>query len=226
MPMLYGEGEKTLLRLQEKIIKEIDDHTIFAWSICHESPGGLLADSPARFADCQYIKYIKRLPRIPIFRSGNTISFAMKNRGFSIKMSVTQHILDTCVVYLDNRDETPTANGFDHGSVGIYVRRLDEDDQYARLNLKRENFRDFPDMESSEHHELGRSGFIGMYVCQHRVQPSSDFQSDRVTGFRFTQSTIPVIENSHSVIDVGKWDLEILLPVAPITVSIKPKEIV
>ena len=30
MPMLYGEGEKAFLRLQEEIIKQSDDHSIFA----------------------------------------------------------------------------------------------------------------------------------------------------------------------------------------------------
>ncbi|EEU42739.1 uncharacterized protein NECHADRAFT_28110, partial [Fusarium vanettenii 77-13-4] len=31
MTMLYGEGEKAFIRLQEEILKEYDDHTIFAW---------------------------------------------------------------------------------------------------------------------------------------------------------------------------------------------------
>jgi hypothetical protein len=31
MPMLYGEGEKAVVRLQEEIIKVSDDHTIFIW---------------------------------------------------------------------------------------------------------------------------------------------------------------------------------------------------
>lgn len=35
MPMLYGEGEKAFVRLQEEILKTSDDHSIFAWG---ESP--------------------------------------------------------------------------------------------------------------------------------------------------------------------------------------------
>lgn len=31
MPLLYGEGDKAFLRLQEEIIKTSDDHSIFAW---------------------------------------------------------------------------------------------------------------------------------------------------------------------------------------------------
>ena len=34
MPLLYGEGgKKAILRLHEEIIKQSDDHTIFAWPI-------------------------------------------------------------------------------------------------------------------------------------------------------------------------------------------------
>ncbi|RYP63425.1 hypothetical protein DL771_009278 [Monosporascus sp. 5C6A] len=48
MPLLYGEGERAFVRLQEEIMKFSDDHSLFAW----ESPdlrGGLLATSPAAF---------------------------------------------------------------------------------------------------------------------------------------------------------------------------------
>ncbi len=31
MPMLYGEGSKAFTRLQEEIMKETDDHSLFAW---------------------------------------------------------------------------------------------------------------------------------------------------------------------------------------------------
>ncbi|KAH8663075.1 heterokaryon incompatibility protein-domain-containing protein [Tricladium varicosporioides] len=31
MPMLYGEGERAFIRLQEEIIKVSDDHSLFAW---------------------------------------------------------------------------------------------------------------------------------------------------------------------------------------------------
>jgi hypothetical protein len=51
MPLLYGEGSKAFIRLQEQIIKEYDDESLFAWrstSLGHTS--GLLAPSPVAFA--------------------------------------------------------------------------------------------------------------------------------------------------------------------------------
>ncbi|KAK0617173.1 heterokaryon incompatibility protein-domain-containing protein, partial [Immersiella caudata] len=54
MPMLYGEGDKAFQRLQEEIIRQYDDHSIFAWQEDRneESPSvvrGILAKSPAEF---------------------------------------------------------------------------------------------------------------------------------------------------------------------------------
>ncbi|RYP69917.1 hypothetical protein DL771_005810 [Monosporascus sp. 5C6A] len=51
MPLLYGEGSKAFIRLQEEIIKEYDDESLFAWrstALGHAS--GLLAPSPAAFS--------------------------------------------------------------------------------------------------------------------------------------------------------------------------------
>ncbi|KAJ2972599.1 hypothetical protein NUW58_g9152 [Xylaria curta] len=60
MPLLYGEGEKAFIRLQEEVIRKSNDLSIFAWS--PPSRGGqsayvdLLATSPALFEDCHSIE--------------------------------------------------------------------------------------------------------------------------------------------------------------------------
>lgn len=51
--MLYGEGERAFLRLQEEIMKQSDDRSLFAWVDLEVSPdgrGGLLAASPRDLA--------------------------------------------------------------------------------------------------------------------------------------------------------------------------------
>ncbi|PQM43883.1 hypothetical protein VE01_10779 [Pseudogymnoascus verrucosus] len=51
MPLLYGEGRRAFLRLQEEILKSSDDQSILAHiSPTLEAPVGLLAQSPAFFA--------------------------------------------------------------------------------------------------------------------------------------------------------------------------------
>ncbi|CAH0050261.1 unnamed protein product [Clonostachys solani] len=56
MPLLYGEGERAFLRLQEQIITMNDDQSIFAWTLPRRRAErqllhGLLAPSPRAFMD-------------------------------------------------------------------------------------------------------------------------------------------------------------------------------
>ncbi|KAI0416287.1 ankyrin repeat-containing protein [Xylaria grammica] len=48
MPMLYGEGERAFIRLQEEILRVTNDHSLFAWRSLEDN-GGILAASPAAF---------------------------------------------------------------------------------------------------------------------------------------------------------------------------------
>jgi len=55
MPMLYGEGRKSFIRLQEEIIKQTQDDSVFAWRASQQSAAeapyrGLFASSPREFA--------------------------------------------------------------------------------------------------------------------------------------------------------------------------------
>ncbi|UKZ77131.1 hypothetical protein TrVFT333_004849 [Trichoderma virens FT-333] len=49
MPLLYGEGERAFMRLQEEIMKVTDDDSIFAWRSKTQNHGSLLATSPDAF---------------------------------------------------------------------------------------------------------------------------------------------------------------------------------
>ena len=71
MPLLYGEGSRAFLRLQEELISRFNDQTIFAWnnfapftpgigdwdSKAWESQlgGGVLAHHPLAFKDSRYV---------------------------------------------------------------------------------------------------------------------------------------------------------------------------
>ncbi|KAL3605190.1 hypothetical protein FPOAC2_00132 [Fusarium poae] len=59
IPMLYGEGEKAFERLQLEIIKNSDDHSIFAWTTNENRRAGcLLARSPDDFANSHDIRQV------------------------------------------------------------------------------------------------------------------------------------------------------------------------
>ncbi|KAK3494192.1 heterokaryon incompatibility protein-domain-containing protein [Neurospora hispaniola] len=61
IPLLYGEGEKAFIRLQEEIVKETNDFSLFAWKTDrksgtqHQKHWGILAPSPKEFASCRDI---------------------------------------------------------------------------------------------------------------------------------------------------------------------------
>lgn len=60
MPMIYGESKRAFIRLQEEIFKETNDLSLFAWTFEDEKEGlegftGMLATSPAEFADCRNV---------------------------------------------------------------------------------------------------------------------------------------------------------------------------
>ncbi len=71
MPTLYGEGRKAFQRLQEEILRQIGDTTLFAWGesapleSLRDYPGhaktGLLANAPSDFKSSRNIQAIPRL---------------------------------------------------------------------------------------------------------------------------------------------------------------------
>ncbi|PTB48653.1 hypothetical protein M431DRAFT_513460, partial [Trichoderma harzianum CBS 226.95] len=55
MPMIYGEGRNAFTRLQEEIVKQTQDDSLFAWRVSEESASegpyrGLFASSPKELA--------------------------------------------------------------------------------------------------------------------------------------------------------------------------------
>ncbi|PKK46783.1 hypothetical protein CI102_8931, partial [Trichoderma harzianum] len=54
MPLLYGEGERAFIRLQEEIMRISNDHSIFCWK-SRDARGGLLATSADAFSDSNNI---------------------------------------------------------------------------------------------------------------------------------------------------------------------------
>jgi len=82
MPMMYGEGPKAFVRLQEYIMQDSDDHSLFAWRASAQSAKqspyrGLLADSPAEFAGCAGIQPFRNIV------IGHAIQ-NITNRGFPL----------------------------------------------------------------------------------------------------------------------------------------------
>jgi len=78
MPSLYGEGRRAFIRLQEEIIKQTDDLSIFAWTEDPNAHGSILSTSPAAFARCEQIVMVNFTDTTP----GHRIT----NRGLQVEV--------------------------------------------------------------------------------------------------------------------------------------------
>lgn len=131
MPMLYGEGGvKAYLRLQEEIMKQSDDQSLFAWTlngVNDSNKHGLLAESPSAFRNSRKIMpYEDYEPRSP---------FQMTNRGLSIKLPLSRLSDDTWIAALD----CPVPPSYpDSSFLAVYLQKLPgNSDQYARTRIGR-----------------------------------------------------------------------------------------
>jgi hypothetical protein len=126
MPMLYGEGKRAFVRLQEEIMKISNDHSLFAWNaakkeIRHEEDQGLLADSPSDFIHSHRIE-----PFRPIDGGGD---YQMTNRGLRMEVPVVEVDGAPCAV-LNCFDESRS-----NYLLGIGLQRVRKgDERYARFD--------------------------------------------------------------------------------------------
>jgi hypothetical protein len=117
MPLLYGEGQRAFVRLQEEIIKRSDDITIFAWRTqpaSFSSFQGLLASAPEDFHNCQNVLWSGNQTKMP---------FQVTNMGIQLNTTLIPqtHPNEFIVPLLG-----VSLNHAPSSWVGIYLRRVSE----------------------------------------------------------------------------------------------------
>lgn len=125
MAMLYGEGPKSFLRLQEEIINTLDDHSIFVWEGLQLGLPGLLASSPEAFASSGNVRNTRSRKRRP--------PHIVNSRGVHGLFPLIPYTLDTYLTLLPCTRQDP-ANQI--AQVGIFLRQLYEDDQFMRVSVR------------------------------------------------------------------------------------------
>jgi hypothetical protein len=139
MPLLYGEGHRAFVRLQEEIMKDSADHSLFTWEeplpLFHGMPSSIFANHPRQFAASGGI--VNRR-----FDDKDRIEedFSSTNRGVKIKLRIRKPIDPHGVValgevdflaVLDCRFEEPK---LENCWPGLTIRRLKgSKSQYTRL---------------------------------------------------------------------------------------------
>lgn len=186
MPLLYGEGgARAFLRLQEEIMKASDDQSLFAWgggSTTTTTTGGasddddgderltgLLARSPADFSDCAGI--------VAARQRWNHQPYQMTNRGLSVEMPMVPWGPETFMAALDCED----ARAQDGGRVGIYLRMLQDEGQYARVRF-RDDAGESRALQSFAQRLAPTAKYRKIYVRQRSAEPARPRTKRRVPG--------------------------------------------
>ncbi|KAI0108772.1 HET-domain-containing protein [Hypoxylon sp. NC0597] len=127
MPMIYGEGSNAFMRLQEEIVKDNGDLSIFAWV---DSPPGLsgvdgwmrqtyrgvFARSPREFAGCHQIR--QRIRGVFLNKE-----FTVTNKGLRIEAALVDVPSDSqdLILNLGVSDQADWSMNDPGGWVGVYL---------------------------------------------------------------------------------------------------------
>ena len=131
MPMLYGEGERAFLRLQEEIMRTTDDQTLLAWQTPGSHFGGFTSRSATE--DCRLFAlspkdFQKSADYIPDELTTHQDPFFRTNKGLNITVSVDlEPELSDVIAVLACRSRH---NAFH--LVGIYIELIGGDIGYRR----------------------------------------------------------------------------------------------
>ena len=127
MPLLYGEGEKAFTRLQEEIMKNSDDHSLFAWTdptAQEDDQYSLLAKKPYFFAQSGNI--------VPYREWKSSAPFSISNKGLRIELHLSPYGPSLHIAALDC-PAPPQYEAF----LGIYLQRVYTGaHQYVRVKAR------------------------------------------------------------------------------------------
>jgi hypothetical protein len=175
MPLLYGEGDRAFVRLQEEIIRRTDDETIFAW---RGNGTQLLASSPAAFVNFfnqQFLGYQVLAPDKNFHRAPYSITNqGLQLHGELIKTSdyaqryadgnPLERAFDLLPLRISNQDHKDVMSGMFYA---IAVRSLDEDKIWSEEIVDAIKLQDGARMSSGDRHmtTFARADTDAFYEC-------------------------------------------------------------
>ena len=134
MPMLYGEGDRAFRRLQQEIISQSDDHTIFAWRNS-DFAKPVLAPSPSCFVNSEHLTRI--------FPTNDTTQgFHLVNAGLSIELQLLPWTMNTYLAplrcgYLKVPSELSRKASFrGYSRACLFLQQTDHDNQFTRVSVE------------------------------------------------------------------------------------------
>lgn len=140
MPLLYGEGAKAFLRLQEEIVRTSNDQSIFAWSISQVGSGrhghGMFAPAPF---------YFLRSWEIYSSTFGSEAPYALTNNGLEMRVKAQKvigtpadedvYVFPLDCYYAPFREEKSAAPTQYPVEVAVWRRNTIGSNQFLRVSL-------------------------------------------------------------------------------------------
>ncbi|KAK3368020.1 ankyrin repeat-containing domain protein [Podospora didyma] len=190
MPLLYGEGKRAFIRLQEEILKETDDQSLFIWRMREQEVQadsdsqlcGLLADSPHRFSFSNQL-LIRPLPPL---ETRESIPWSTTNMGLRVtlylrpenpKLDEYLAILECSVWTIEEGQEGQDV------CLAIVLKRL-WGDQYARVRA----YRMLTTKPPVDEHRVEDEGYKTIYVKQAPSYPPVEIAVARPRQKQYTNS--------------------------------------
>lgn len=140
MPLLYGEGRKAFQRLQQELVKNSNDQSIFAWSEWDEDRewDGIFARSARQFRCSSNVQLGKRCPPYELTNRGLRLTAEYANDRFP---SRTVLIRLNCFIELEQpKRETQDGHESDLGlvshrrAVKLLLQKHQEAEQWYRCD--------------------------------------------------------------------------------------------
>lgn len=119
MPLLYGEGgHSAFIRLQEEIIKEFDDHSIFAWGRRNHAKTGPWNESPnvVLGAFASHPSQFQGLDNVQTYSGDEEEPHSVTNKGIRIRLPIVKVEGNTTIAILRCHTSDPLG-----GFMGIYI---------------------------------------------------------------------------------------------------------
>ena len=155
MPMLYGEGGRAFLRLQEEIMKVSDDQSLFAWTdeeASDDTHYGLLARHPSCF------RHSRNIVPYQDWGEDDRDLFSMSNRGVRIEVDLSP--LDGINLYKASLRCLAASPSRNASSLAIYLEKAPAGiSRFARVKAR----------QLSEH--SGRAKSTVVYVQRTELTP-------------------------------------------------------
>jgi len=217
MPMLYGEGSKAFIRLQEEILRNSEDQSLFAWEASKESAEqspfrGLFAASPAEFKDSQNIAPFLTL-------SALQIPMTPTNRGIPLTSILSPESIRDGPTESSRRNTTGANRRV--LLMGLNCHKLRNEDQILGIELVSRGGDQYLRTNPHKLFNCSQQGstttvYVAKYAANKNLDPVPDAERQHAFYFHRLPPNIKVCEvlpesasdvftPTHNILQIGDW---------------------